>query len=128
MDGLLDDIHRQFIAQILESHAAGTIDLQVAVQLAVVARFYERLGDHAVNIANRIRYIATGVLPEHEAAPGSRRPERRSPKGLAPEPNDRDPDRRRDRSLAFARRMGDRPSRATTRGRGVDPPTIVRRT
>jgi phosphate transport system protein len=42
------------------------------VQLAVVARFYERLGDHAVNIGNRIRYIATGVLPEHEAAPGSR--------------------------------------------------------
>jgi phosphate transport system protein len=72
MDGLLDDIHRQFIAQILESHAAGSIDLQVAVQLAVVARFYERLGDHAVNIANRIRFIATGVLPEHEAAPGSR--------------------------------------------------------
>jgi phosphate transport system protein len=72
MDGLLDDIHRQFVAQILESHAAGTIDLQVAVQLAVVARFYERLGDHAVNIANRIRFIATGVLPEHEAAPGSR--------------------------------------------------------
>jgi phosphate transport system protein len=72
MDSLLDDIHRQFIAQILESHAAGTIDLQVAVQLAVVARFYERLGDHAVNIANRIRFIATGVLPEHEAAPGSR--------------------------------------------------------
>jgi len=72
MDGLLDDMHRQFISQILESHAGGTIDLQVAVQLAVVARFYERLGDHAVNIANRIRYIATGVLPEHEAAPGTR--------------------------------------------------------
>ncbi len=71
MDDLLDDIHRQFIAQILESHAAGTIDLQVAVQLAVVARFYERLGDHAVNVSNRVRYIATGVLPEHE--PGSGR-------------------------------------------------------
>ena len=53
-------MHRQFIAQILESHAAGTIDLQVAVQLAVVARFYERLGDHAVNVGNRVRYIATG--------------------------------------------------------------------
>ena len=72
MDGLLDDMHRQFIAQILESHAADTIHLQVAVQLALVARFYERLGDHAVNIANRVSYIATGVLPEHEASPGSR--------------------------------------------------------
>ena len=72
MDSLLDDMHRQFIGQILESHAAGTIHLEVAVQLALVGRFYERLGDHAVNIANRVCYIATGVLPEHEASPGSR--------------------------------------------------------
>lgn len=68
MDDYLDDIHRQFIAQIFESHAAGTIDLQVAVQLAVVARFYERLGDHAVNVSQRVVYIATGWLPEHDSA------------------------------------------------------------
>ena len=65
MDDYLDDLHRQFIAQIFESHAAGSVDLQVAVQLAVVARFYERLGDHAVNISHRVMYIATGELPEH---------------------------------------------------------------
>ena len=63
MDGYLDDLHRQFIQQIFESHAAGTIDLQVAVQMAMVARFYERLGDHAVNISQRVIYIATGWLP-----------------------------------------------------------------
>jgi phosphate transport system protein len=68
MDDYLDDLHRQFIQQIFESHAAGTIDLQVAIQLAVVARFYERLGDHAVNISDRVTYIATGWLPQHEAA------------------------------------------------------------
>lgn len=68
MDDYLDDLHRLFIAQIFESHAAGTIDLQVAVQLAVVARFYERLGDHAVNISNRVLYITTGRLPEHATA------------------------------------------------------------
>lgn len=68
MDDYLDDLHRQFIAQIFESHAAGTIDLQVAVQLAVVARFYERLGDHAVNISHRVMYIATGELPEYDSA------------------------------------------------------------
>lgn len=66
MDDYLDDLHRQFIAQIFESHAAGTVDLQVAVQLAVVARFYERLGDHAVNISHRVLYITTGWLPEHD--------------------------------------------------------------
>jgi phosphate transport system protein len=69
MDDYLDDLHRLFIAQIFESHAAGTIDLQVAVQMAVVARFYERLGDHAVNISDRVLYIATGRLPERTAAP-----------------------------------------------------------
>ncbi len=72
MDGFLDDLHRSFIAQIFESHAAGTVDLQVAVQLAMVGRFYERLGDHAVNVSNRVRYIATGRLIEHEAANRSR--------------------------------------------------------
>lgn len=69
MDDYLDDLHRIFIGQIFESHAAGTIDLQVAVQLAVVARFYERLGDHAVNISDRVMYIATGMLPEHISTP-----------------------------------------------------------
>lgn len=68
MDDYLDGLHGQFISQIFESHAGGTIDLQVAVQMAVVARFYERLGDHAVNISQRVVYIATGTLPEHDTA------------------------------------------------------------
>ena len=53
---------------IFESHSAGNIDLQVAVQLAVVARFYERIGDHAVNIGERVRYVVTGWMPEHKGA------------------------------------------------------------
>ena len=68
MDDYLDDLHRQFITQIFESHANGAIDLQVAVQMAMVARFYERLGDHAVNISQRVQYIATGGVPEHSDA------------------------------------------------------------
>ncbi|MFN3255782.1 MAG: phosphate signaling complex protein PhoU [Ilumatobacter sp.] len=65
MDTYLDDLQRQFIQVIFESHAAGRIDLQVAVQLAVVARFYERIGDHAVNVSDRTRYIVDGWLPDH---------------------------------------------------------------
>ena len=68
MDGYLDDLHRQLVQQIFESHADGTIDLQVAVQMAMVARFYERLGDHAVNISQRVLYIVAGWLPEHARA------------------------------------------------------------
>jgi len=68
MDSFLDSLQRQFVQAILESHAEKQIDLQVAIQLAVVARFYERIGDHAVNIGDRVRYLVTGWLPEQKGA------------------------------------------------------------
>lgn len=68
MDSFLDGLHRQFIQEIFESHARQKIDLQVAVQMAVVARFYERIGDHAVNVGERTRFILTGWMPEHRGA------------------------------------------------------------
>jgi len=74
MDAYLDDLHRQFIQVIFESHAEGHIDLQVAVQLAVVARFYERIGDHAVNVGDRTRYIVNGWLPDRPYAESGNEP------------------------------------------------------
>jgi phosphate transport system protein len=68
MDSYLDGLQREFVQQIFESHAAGHVDLQVAVQLAVVARFYERIGDHAVNVGEKVRFVATGWMPEHAGA------------------------------------------------------------
>jgi phosphate transport system protein len=68
MDSFLDDLQRQFIQAIFESHAAGRIDLQVAIQLAVVARFYERIGDHAVNIGEKVRFQVTGLPPDRSGA------------------------------------------------------------
>jgi phosphate transport system protein len=59
MDSYLDSLHRQF-----ESHSKSKIDLQVAVQLAVVARFYERIGDHAVNVSEKTRFIVSGWVRE----------------------------------------------------------------
>jgi phosphate transport system protein len=66
MDAYLDALQKQFIQAIFESQAAGRMDLQVAVQLAIVARFYERIGDHAVNIAERVRFVITGWVPDHK--------------------------------------------------------------
>ena len=68
MDSFLDGLHRRFIAEIFETHASKEIDLQVAVQLAMVARFYERIGDHAVNVSERTRFIVTGWKPELKGA------------------------------------------------------------
>ena len=65
MDAYLDALQKQFISTIFETQAEGDIDLQVAVQLAMVARFYERIGDHAVNMSERVLFIVTGKIPDH---------------------------------------------------------------
>ncbi len=57
LDDELDDLHVSFIAEL----ASGKVSVPVAIELALVGRFYERLGDHAVNIAARVRYLATGA-------------------------------------------------------------------
>lgn len=68
MDSFLDGLQREFVRTIFENHADARIDLQVAIQMAMVARFYERIGDHAVNIGERVRYLVTGWMPEHKGA------------------------------------------------------------
>src|SRR5918993_461315 len=68
MDDRLDQLHKDYIQAIFECHSKGALDLQVAVQLALVGRFYERIGDHAVNIGQRVQYMVTGWLPEHTGA------------------------------------------------------------
>jgi phosphate transport system protein len=68
MDDRLDAIHTEYIAQVLEACRAGNVDVQTAVQLALIGRYYERIGDHAVNMGERVRYMVTGWLPEHVGA------------------------------------------------------------
>ncbi len=64
IDDELDQLNRDMVEEIFAAHAANEIDLGAAVQLALVARYYERIGDHAVNIGERVTYIETGWLPE----------------------------------------------------------------
>ncbi|MEY2567296.1 MAG: phosphate transport system protein [Actinomycetota bacterium] len=55
-DDELDELHVSLTAELV----SGKLSVPVALEMALVARFYERLGDHAVNIAQRIRYMAIG--------------------------------------------------------------------
>jgi len=90
MDNFLDALQRQFIQVIFESHAAGSIDLQVAVQLGVVARFYERIGDHAVNIGEKVRFLVSGWMPEHVGAVRHRMRQDATPMAGIPIPTEAD--------------------------------------
>jgi phosphate transport system protein len=55
-DDEMDELHTVVLSEVVEAE----LPLPVAMDMALVARFYERLGDHAVNIANRLRYLETG--------------------------------------------------------------------
>ena len=68
LDDRLDNIHRDYIQEIFVAHNDGALPVQAAVQLALIGRYYERIGDHAVNIGERVRYMVTGWLPEHTGA------------------------------------------------------------
>ena len=54
LDDEMDDLHVSLTVEVV----AGTMPLPVAVELAMVARFYERFGDHAVNLAKRVAGLA----------------------------------------------------------------------
>jgi phosphate transport system protein len=53
VDDRLDNLHDQLIADLGDSD----LELADALQTTLVARFYERIGDHAVHISERISYL-----------------------------------------------------------------------
>ena len=62
----MDELHASLMAEL----ASGRIAPPVMMQMTLVARFYQRLADHAVNIARRTTYLAgsptqraTGIEP-----------------------------------------------------------------
>lgn len=63
LDDRLDDLQRKFIQTIFECSADASLELPVAIQMAITARFYERIGDHAVNIADLVEFLVTGIKP-----------------------------------------------------------------
>ena len=59
-DEEMDELHASLIAEL----ASGKMTLPVAMEMTLVARFYERLGDHAVNVARRVAYLAGSLPPD----------------------------------------------------------------
>ena len=60
LDNEMDELHASLIAEL----ASGQMAIPVTMEMTLVARFLERLGDHAVNIARRVIYLAGQQPPE----------------------------------------------------------------
>jgi phosphate transport system regulatory protein PhoU len=84
LDDVLDDLHYRYIQHVISDARRGDLDPQQSLQLALVGRFYERIGDHAENMGERVRYIIDGWLPEAQAA---ERAQARRQTGAEPRPN-----------------------------------------
>jgi len=53
-----DDEMDELYASLMAELGSGRMSLPVTMEMTLVARFYERLADHAVNIARRVVYLA----------------------------------------------------------------------
>ena len=53
-DDEMDQLYSGLIAEL----ASGRMSVPVTMEMTLVARFYERLGDHAVTVARRVVYLA----------------------------------------------------------------------
>ncbi|HEX2064442.1 MAG TPA: phosphate signaling complex protein PhoU [Acidimicrobiales bacterium] len=67
MDDVMDDLQKELFQVIFSEHAQDDDAIRRAVQVALVGRFYERIGDHAANIADRVGFMVTGEF-HHEGA------------------------------------------------------------
>ncbi|HEY0811817.1 MAG TPA: phosphate signaling complex protein PhoU [Pseudonocardia sp.] len=60
-DDAMDDLHRHMFTVLMDrnwTHGVGP-----AVDITLLARFYERYADHAVAVSRRIVYVVTGRMP-----------------------------------------------------------------
>lgn len=58
VDDELDELHRGLYAHFADGQ--WTHGTEAAVDMALLARYYERFGDHAVSISQRVRFLVTG--------------------------------------------------------------------
>jgi phosphate transport system protein len=60
-DDEMDRLHRELFAVLMDPGFGG--DVQAAVDLTLLGRFYERYADHAVAVSRRVVYVVTGSRP-----------------------------------------------------------------
>jgi phosphate transport system protein len=60
-DDAMDDLHKHMFTVLMDRNWDHGVE--AAVDVTLLARFYERYADHAVAVARRIVYVITGQMP-----------------------------------------------------------------
>src|SRR5690349_21000319 len=63
-DDAMDELHRHLFTVLMDRQWKHGV--AAAVDITLLGRFYERFADHAVEVARRVIFQATGHLPEDE--------------------------------------------------------------
>ncbi|RYP85244.1 phosphate signaling complex protein PhoU [Nocardioides guangzhouensis] len=65
VDEKMDQLRRKSFRELLGAN--WTHGIEPAVDLALLGRYYERIADHAVSVADRVHYVVTGELASTDA-------------------------------------------------------------
>ncbi|MEY2472909.1 MAG: phosphate transport system protein [Actinomycetota bacterium] len=68
MDDVMDELQKELFQTIFSAREPDDSTLQLAVQMALVGRYFERAGDHAANVADRVLFMVTGHFSFENAA------------------------------------------------------------
>ena len=60
-DDVVDDSFDRMKATLIKMISENNADGEYAVDLLMIAKYFERIGDHAVNIAEWVEFSVTGV-------------------------------------------------------------------
>ena len=63
-DDAMDDLHRRLLAELFASNG---LPVGSVVDLGLIARFYERIGDHAVVLGERVCFVVDGSMNPGDA-------------------------------------------------------------
>ena len=61
-DDEMDELHKKVIAGIIGSNPVLSLD--VAIDLTLLGRYYERFADHAVSVSRRVYFLVTGEFAQ----------------------------------------------------------------
>lgn len=65
-DDVVDDCFLSMKTALIEMIRSGSGDAEYALDLLMIAKYFERIGDHATNVAEWVEFSVTGIHKSSE--------------------------------------------------------------